>query len=101
MLQFDVGTCVEVGHDPVAWVESQPGRINSMHVKEWGAGQGRGYTTLTGEGDVPWLKIFDAAERVGGIEYYLIEQEGTAGKYPELEAAQRCLANYKKLRGYA
>jgi sugar phosphate isomerase/epimerase len=101
MLQFDVGTCVEVGHDPVAWVESQPGRINSMHVKEWGAGPGRGYTTLTGEGDVPWLKIFAAAERVGGIEYYLIEQEGTAGKYTELDAAKLCLANYKKLRGYS
>ena len=101
MLQFDVGTCVEVGHDPVAWIESQPGRINSMHVKEWGAGPGRGYTTLTGEGDVPWLKIFAAAERVGGVEYYLIEQEGTGGKYTELDAAQRCLANYKKLRGYA
>jgi sugar phosphate isomerase/epimerase len=101
MLQFDVGTCVEVGHDPVAWVESQPGRINSMHVKDWGAGPGRAYTTLTGEGDVPWLRIFAAAEKTGGVEYYLIEQEGTGGKYTELDAAQRCLANYNKLRGYA
>jgi len=101
MLQFDVGTCVEVGHAPVAWIESNPGRINSMHVKEWGAGTGpdRGYRTLTGEGDVPWLKIFDAAERVGGIEYYLIEQEGS--RFPQLETAQRCMENYKKLRGYA
>lgn len=101
MLQFDVGTCVEVGHDPVAWIESNPGRINSMHCKEWGAGPDRGYRTLTGEGDVPWLKVFAAGEKTGGVEYYLIEQEGTGGKYPELEAAQRCLANYKKLRGYA
>ena len=101
MLQFDVGTCVAVGHDPVAWIESNPGRINSMHCKEWGAGPDRGYRTLTGEGDVPWLKVFAAGEKTGGVEYYLIEQEGTGGKYPELEAAQRCLANYKKLRGYA
>jgi hypothetical protein len=72
-----------------------------MHCKEWGAGPDRGYRTLTGEGDVPWLKVFAAGEKTGGVEYYLIEQEGTGGKYPELEAAQRCLANYKKLRGYA
>jgi sugar phosphate isomerase/epimerase len=101
MLQLDVGTCVEVGHDPVAWIESQPGRIDSLHLKEWGAGTGpeRGYRTLTGEGDCPWLKIFDAAETVGGVEYYLIEQEGS--RFPELEAAQKCLENYKKIRGYA
>jgi sugar phosphate isomerase/epimerase len=99
MLQFDVGTCVSVGHDPVAWIESQPGRIHSLHLKEWGAGNGgeRGYRTLFGEGDCPWLKIFAAAEKVGGVEYYLIEQEGS--RYPELETAQRCLESYKKLRG--
>jgi sugar phosphate isomerase/epimerase len=101
MLQFDVGTCVSVGHDPVAWIESQPGRINSLHLKEWGAGSGadRGYRTLFGEGDCPWLKIFAAAERVGGVEYYLIEQEGS--RFPELETAQRCLGSYRKVRGYA
>lgn len=100
MLQFDVGTCVEVGHDPVAWIESNPGRINSMHLKDWKAGPGGGQV-LFGDGDCPWLKIFEAGEAAGGTEYLLIEQEGTGGKYPELETAQRCLANYKKLRGYA
>jgi sugar phosphate isomerase/epimerase len=99
MLQFDVGTCVEVGHDPVAWIESQPGRINSLHLKDWGAGADRGFQVLFGDGDTPWLRIFAAGEKTGGVEYYLIEQEGS--RFPELETAQRCLDNYKKLRGYA
>jgi len=43
----------------------------------------------------PWPKIFAAAESVGGAEYYLIEQEGS--RFPALETAERCLANYKKL----
>jgi hypothetical protein len=30
------------------------------------------------------------------VEFYLIEQEGS--RYPSLETAQRCLANYKKMR---
>ena len=79
MLQFDVGTCVEVGSDPVAWIQANPGRINSIHCKDWAPGSRadeKGYRTLFGEGVCPWNKIFEAAERVGGVEYYLIEQEG-------------------------
>jgi sugar phosphate isomerase/epimerase len=97
-LQLDVGTCVEAGADPIAWIKANPGRITSIHCKEWGAGAGedKGYRALFGEGDAPWLKIFDAAESVGGVEYYLIEQEGS--RFPALETAERCLASFKKLR---
>jgi sugar phosphate isomerase/epimerase len=98
MLQFDVGTCVEAGQDPVEWINANPGRINSVHCKDWGAGSDkeRGYRVLFGEGDVPWKKIFDAAESKGGVEFYLIEQEGS--RYSEIESVERSLANYKKLR---
>ncbi len=37
MLQLDVGTCVEAGSDPVAWIKANPGRIRSLHCKDWGA----------------------------------------------------------------
>ena len=96
MLQLDVGTCVEAGSDPVAWIKANPGRINSLHCKEWGSGEGRGYSLLFGEGEAPWLKIFEAAESSGGVDYYLIEQEGS--RYPALETAERCLASFKKMR---
>ena len=35
VLQFDVGTCIEAGSDPVAWIDKNPGRIVSMHCKDW------------------------------------------------------------------
>ncbi len=95
-LQFDVGTCMEVGYDPVAWVQSNPGRIRSLHLKDWGAGADRGYKVLFGEGDTPWQKLLDAAEKTGGAEYYLIEQEGS--RYPSLHTAEMCLANFRKVR---
>jgi sugar phosphate isomerase/epimerase len=97
VLQFDVGTCVEVGADPITWINANPGRIKSVHCKDWGAGQGRGYSVAFGEGDAPWLKIFDAVEAVGGIEYYLIEQEQSPPGQ-QFPMAERCLANWKKLR---
>lgn len=100
MLQLDVGTCVEVGDDPVAWINANPGRINSCHLKDWAPGapgdKEKGYNVLFGEGVAPWKKIFAAAEATGGVEFYLIEQEG--GRYRSLETAERCLASYKKMR---
>ena len=97
ILQFDIGTCVEVGEDPIAWINANPGRIRSIHCKDWGAGPGRGYAVAFGEGDAPWKKIFDAAEKTGGVEYYLIEQE-IAPPGGQIAMAQRCLDNWKKLR---
>ena len=94
-LQLDVGTCVEAGADPVAWIESHPGRIKSLHCKDWAPG--RGYAVLFGEGASPWERIFKAAESGGGVEYYLVEQEeGPAEE--QLQRAERCLANWKKLK---
>ena len=68
-----------------------------MHLKDWGAGEGRGYAVAFGEGDVPWKPIFAAGEATGGVEYYLIEQE-VSPPGTSLQMAQRCLDNYKKLR---
>jgi len=100
MLQLDLGTCLEVGEDPVAWINANPGRINCCHLKDWAPGtpadNEKGYRVLFGEGAVPWRKVFAAAEKTGGVEFYLIEQEGS--RLPGLETAQRCLANYKKMR---
>jgi sugar phosphate isomerase/epimerase len=93
MLQLDVGTCLATGNDPVAWIEKNPGRIRSLHLKEWSPE--KGYRVLLGEGVGPWKKIFVAAESIGGVEYYLIEQEGS--DYSEMETAEKCLADYRKL----
>ncbi|MDR3674529.1 MAG: sugar phosphate isomerase/epimerase [Acidobacteriota bacterium] len=95
MLQLDVGTCLATGNDPVAWINRNPGRIRSIHVKDWSPQ--KEYKVLTGEGTSPWKKIFAAAEKSGGVEYYLIEQEGS--DYSEMDTVQRCLAAFRKLHG--
>ena len=97
MLQLDVGTCIEAGSDPVAWIDRNPGRIRSIHCKDWSRDPNVGYKALFGEGVAPWKKIFEAAESTGGVEFYLIEQEGS--RYPELETAEKCLAAFKKVHG--
>jgi sugar phosphate isomerase/epimerase len=93
MLQLDVGTCVEAGSDPVAWIHANPGRIRSLHLKDWSPEPAKGYTVLFGEGVAEWKSIFEAAEGAGGVEYYLLEQEGS--RFSELETARRCLESFR------
>jgi sugar phosphate isomerase/epimerase len=96
ILQLDVGTCVEVGQDPVAWIRQNPGRFACIHLKDYSPEPGKGYRVLFGEGAAPWKQIFQAVESTGGLEYYLIEQEGYS--LPELETVQRCLENFRRMR---
>lgn len=99
VLQLDVGTCVNAGADPVAWINANPGRIHSLHLKDWAPGEAteeKSYRVLFGEGVCPWKEIFAAAEATGGVEYYLIEQEGS--RFSEFEAVRRCLDTWKAMR---
>ena len=95
MMQLDVGTCVEVGEDPVKWIKDNPGRIKCIHCKDYS--KDKKYRVLFGDGDAPWKEIFKAAESKGGVEFYLIEQEGY--DLPPFETAEKCLANFKKIHG--
>jgi sugar phosphate isomerase/epimerase len=97
MLQLDVGTCLEAGSDPVAWIRANPGRIHSLHCKDWSPDPAKGYQVLFGEGVADWKNIFSAAESVGGIEYYLIEQEGS--RFPALDTVRKCRQAYYAMRG--
>lgn len=91
---------MEADADPVAWIKAQPGRIKSVHLKDWAPGSPadvKGYRVLFGEGISPWKEIVTALESVGGPEFYLMEQEGS--HYSELETARRCLDTWRQLSG--
>ena len=96
MLQLDVGTCLEAGSDPVAWIKANPGRIRSIHCKDWSPDAGKGYTVLFGEGvdglegDFcrcgAWRRrriLFDRAGRVEDVG---------------IGTARECLKTYRKMR---
>src|SRR4029077_4066317 len=68
MLQLDVGTCLDAGSDPVDWIKANPGRIHSLHLKDWSSDPAKGYKVLFGEGNAKWNDIFAAAESLGGGE---------------------------------
>lgn len=96
MLQLDIGTCLEAGSDPEAWIRANPGRIHSIHCKDWSPDPAKGYSVLFGEGSADFKGVFAAGESVGGVEYYLIEQEGS--RFPALETVHKCLDAYRQIR---
>src|SRR6202047_2245926 len=95
-LQFDIGTCLKAGSDPVAWIRSNSGRIRSLHCKDWSPDSGKGFTVLFGEGAADWKNILAEAESAGRAEYYLMEQEGS--RFSELDTARKCLESFRALR---
>ena len=95
-LQLDTGTCLAAGADPLAFVRANPGRVRSYHLKDWSPDPQKGYQVLLGEGIGPWKELFEVAETVGGVEYYLVEQEGS--RFPPLETARRCLETFRAPR---
>ena len=66
-----------------------------MHLKE--CSPQKEYKVLFSEGVTPWKKLFAAAEKKGGIECYLIEQEGS--EFSEMDTAKKCLEKYRQVRG--
>ena len=95
VLQFDVGPAVQHGVDPAAWIRAHAGRIRSLHCRDWSAA--RGYAIAFGEGDCPWVEIFAAAEDVGGVLTYLIEN-GHSAPDEEFPIAERSLVNFRRIR---
>ena len=90
--QLDVGHCMRGGGDPVASLHKYAGRALTVHVKEYDPDD---ETTVVGEGIVPWQKVFEACESVGGTEWYIVEHERYAD--PPLTCVEQCFRNLQKL----
>ncbi len=89
VLQFDVGTCMEAGADPIAWINANPGRIRSVHLKDWAPGtraEEKGYRVLFGDGVALTFRI------------HVINRDLLARIFPRL-IAFRCLSQFRSASG--
>ncbi|MDO5309600.1 MAG: TIM barrel protein [Planctomycetia bacterium] len=95
--QMDVGNCMHGGADPYDLVAKLPGRGKLMHVKAENEPDKHG-AVVAGPGDiVDWKRMFDIAENIGGIEWYIIEQEDCREGSNLMEACAECFENMKKM----
>lgn len=91
LMQYDTANGMSGGADPVNPILKHPGRSVSVHLKEWGGKHG----AVIGEGDVPWAKVFEACESVGGTKWYVVEYEVEG--VSALDAVEQCLKNLRAM----
>lgn len=95
-LQIHVAAFPGKGVDPVEYVKRYAGRVKMFHLNDYAAGK-RG--VMLGEGVVDWKGLFNAAETVGGVEVYIVEQESYPEGVTPVQSVERCLRAFGKLHG--
>jgi sugar phosphate isomerase/epimerase len=94
-LQIDVFWALVGRRDPVALVESNVGRVPTLHAKEL-AKPGEELDTTIGDGVTDWPKLLPAAT-AAGTEWLIVEQEDDiANAYRDI---RRSLANLQAMVG--
>jgi sugar phosphate isomerase/epimerase len=93
IMQYDTANGMSGGADPVKPILDFPKRSITLHLKEWAGAHGE---ALIGDGQVPWAKVFEAAETVGGTQWYIVEHEDE-NLMPPIEAVEKCLLNLRKM----
>jgi sugar phosphate isomerase/epimerase len=92
LLQLDIGNCLGGGGDAIAMLKAFPGRSVSLHIKDHGGKPG----AVFGEGDVDWEEVFRISETTGGVQQYVIEEEGRQGA-EALAGVRRAIQNFRSM----
>ncbi len=92
-VEMDAYWVKKAGYDPVDYIKKYAGRVPLIHVKDMTED---GKFAQVGEGTTDFEPIFAAAESVGGVEYYIVEQDSTYGT-PPLDAITTSFQNLQKM----
>ena len=89
VMQMDIGNYMEGGGDPYKMLEKFKGRSKTIHLKEAGRGD-----PIIGSGEVDWKRIFALSETIGGVEWYVVEDEAGPNDYERIE---KCILALRKM----
>jgi len=102
--EMDCGHVIHTGHDPIAYLNKYPTRIELLHIKDLVPGYHVSTTLDTedkdtnaeiGSGSIDWKKLFATAGHYGHVKHYFVEHEGKMA-HPPLEALR---ISYNYLQG--
>lgn len=95
VLQLDVGNAMRGGatmEQVLGFIRKFPGRTKTIHLKEFSR---RDQQAILGEGEVEWVELLSTCMKVGGTEWFIVEQESY--RYPPLECVKACLKNLRAI----
>jgi sugar phosphate isomerase/epimerase len=92
VMQYDTSNGMSGGADPVQPILDFPGRSTLVHLKEYS----KDGHAIIGDGEVPWQRVFEACESVGGTTWYVVEHEDD----PRMSSLCAIEACFKALKGF-
>lgn len=72
--ELDLGWVVRGGHDPVAWARRMKGRLDQVHLKDWGVVNNEPVWRAVGEGGIDWPAVIKAC-KAAGTKHFIVEQD--------------------------
>lgn len=91
-IQFDIGNALHGGVQAAPFLSKYPGRVVSVHVKDYSA---TNPNAMLGEGDENWKDVLPILKGKTGPRWFIIEQEDYP--FPPLECAEKCLRNFERM----
>lgn len=85
------------GYDVCEYIRKLSGRLDILHLKDYGIENETPYTAAIGDGILNWDEIISAA-RKADVKYYVVEQDDCRGEDPfkALERSRKFLDKYVK-----
>lgn len=72
--ELDVGWIVRGGQDPIAWIKRVKGRMDQVHLKDWGVLDDKPVWRALGEGGIDWVPVIKACKTIG-TTHFIVEQD--------------------------
>ena len=72
--ELDFGWVARGGYDPALWAAKLNGRLDQVHLKDWGIVGGKPEFRAIGEGSLDWARIIAAAKKSGATDF-IVEQD--------------------------
>lgn len=92
LVQFDTGNALSAGQQAAPFLARYPGRVVSVHVKDYSA---TNPNALLGEGDEHWADVLKLWKARNGPHWFIIEQESYP--FPSIVCAQKCLQAFQQM----
>lgn len=85
--ELDFGWVVRGGECPVAWAKKLKGRLDQVHIKDWGVVDNNPVWRAIGEGGVDWPAVFKACKASGTTDFIVEQDECPVTNDPFLSLA--------------
>ena len=94
--ELDFGWVARGGYDPVTWAKKMKGRLDQVHLKDWGIHDDQLVIREIGEGSLDWPAIIKAC-KASGTKHFLIEQDNFPMTGDAFKSIAISRANLKKM----